>query len=99
MYFKTEATPPTKCTVASHLGTTSEATTTQLDIVPSYQECNTDNGASELPKFKATLNECFYRFTGAPNTTSESEQTVDFVCPPGVATVFHDPNCTITMRS
>lgn len=98
MYFKTEEMADTKCTVASHQGTTAQATTTQLDIVPSYKECYTDSGSSELKKFEATLNGCFYRFTVAPLTVNETEQTIDFVCPAGSAAVFHDPSCTITMR-
>jgi hypothetical protein len=99
MYFKTEGSLPTTCTVASHLGTTNQATTTQLDIVQSLEKCYTNSGTPEPPEFKATLNGCVYRFTVAPNTTSESEQTIDFVCPLGSVAEFHDPNCTITMRS
>jgi hypothetical protein len=99
MNFVTEGSQPMKCTVASHRGTTNETTTTQLDIVPSYEDCYTENGTSNPPEFKATLNGCLYRFTVAPITTDESEQTIDFVCPAGAAAVFHDPNCTITMGS
>jgi hypothetical protein len=81
----------TGCEVATYEGTATSATTTQIDVTPTYEQCRTTPDGTIFP---ITHNGCTYRFTVS---TGGTFGTAHLICPAGNAIEIHHPNCTITV--
>ncbi len=89
--FSSDNGTPIECDVAHYSGTVSAATTTTLEVLPSYSQCHTEGAAPGT--VTVDVNNCKFVF----HSRTSGHATTGVNCPAGFNILVTHPNCTMRM--